>query len=97
MLRIVTVGAVLIALMFAVKDEQLLQRAHLVGYCSTLVRGTDGSEWRSCVPGKIAGRPGLVLDGCTDVGRHGNAEIWGCPARLEDTFRPPTANTIAGQ
>jgi hypothetical protein len=89
MLRIVAVGAVLIALLITVKDQRLLQRAHLVGYCSTLQQSTDGSEWRSCVPGKVSGRPGLELDGCIDYGRYRNAEIWGCPASLDNTFRRP--------
>jgi hypothetical protein len=84
MLRIAAVGTVLIALMIAVKDQRLLQRAHLVGYCSTVARAPDGSEWRQCVPGKLSGRPGLELNSCTDFGRKGNAEIWGCPAALDD-------------
>ena len=83
MLRIVAVGAVLIALMLAVKDQRLLQRAHLVGYCSTYAHAEDGSEWRSCIPGKISGRPSLELDSCTDWGRYGAGEIWSCPASLD--------------
>jgi hypothetical protein len=82
LLRIVTVGAVLIALLVTVKDQRLLQRAHLVGYCSTVAQAADGTEWRSCVPGRISGRPGLELDSCTDYGRYGRAEVWNCPAGL---------------
>ena len=82
MLRIVAVGTLLIALLITVKDHRVLQRAHLIGYCSTVAQGTDGSEWRSCVPGKLSGRPGLEFDSCTDVGRYGNAEYWTCPATL---------------
>ena len=88
MLRIVAVGAVLVALLVAIKDQRLLQRAHLVGYCSTVAQAEDGTEWRSCVPGKISGRPGLVLDACTDFGRYGRAEIWNCPAPVVDRPRP---------
>jgi hypothetical protein len=84
LLRIVAVGTVLIALLISIKDQRLLQRAHLVGSCSTLAQAPDGSEWRSCVPGRLSGRPGLELNSCTDFGRHGNAEIWGCPAALDD-------------
>jgi hypothetical protein len=84
MLRIVAVGATLIALLIAVKDHRLLQRAHLVGSCSTVGQAQDGSEWRACVPGKLSGRPGLELNSCTDIGRHRNAEIWTCPAKLDD-------------
>jgi hypothetical protein len=87
LLRIILVGTVLIALMTAVKTERLLQRAHLVGYCSTYAQTTDGSEWRSCVPGRLSGRPSLELNSCTDFGRQGIAEIWSCPAALDDKAR----------
>ena len=87
MLRIVVYGLVLIALMATIKSQRVLQRAHLVGACSTLVQAADGSQWRSCVPGKLSGRPGLTLDSCTDWGLHGNAEIWNCPAQLDDRYR----------
>jgi hypothetical protein len=87
LLRIVTVGAVLIALLITVKDQRVLQRAHLVGYCSTVAQATDGSEWRSCVPGKLSGRPGLEFNSCTDFGRNGNAEVWNCPAALDNKAR----------
>jgi hypothetical protein len=74
----------LIALLITIKSQRVLQRAHLVGFCSTVAQAQDGSEWRSCVPGKLSGRPGLELDSCTDIGRHGNAEVWTCPAALDD-------------
>jgi hypothetical protein len=70
--------------MITVKDQRLLQRAHLVGSCSTFARADDGSEWRSCVPGRFSGRPGMALTSCTDVGRRGSAEVWRCPASLDD-------------
>ena len=84
MLRIVAVGLSIIALLITIKSQRVLQRAHLVGSCSTLARAVDGSEWRSCVPGKLSGRPGLTLDSCTDWGLRGDAEIWSCPARLDN-------------
>jgi hypothetical protein len=84
LLRILAVGTVLIALLVTIKSQRVLQRSHLVGYCSTVARATDGSEWRSCVPGKLSGRPGMELNSCTDYGRQGNAEVWNCPAALDD-------------
>jgi hypothetical protein len=84
LLRIVAVGAVLIALLITIKNQRLLERAHLVGSCSTVARAEDGSEWRSCVPGRLSGRPGMELTNCTDLGRHGSAELWSCPAPLDD-------------
>jgi hypothetical protein len=87
MLRILVYGLVVFALMITIKSQRVLQRSHLVGACSTIVQAADGSEWRSCVPGKISGRPGLTLDACTDWGLRGNAEIWNCPARLDDRYQ----------
>ncbi|HEX9268236.1 MAG TPA: hypothetical protein VF998_00195 [Candidatus Limnocylindria bacterium] len=84
MLRILAVGTMLVALLISIKSQRLLQRAHLVGFCSTVAQAEDGSEWRSCVPGRLSGRPGLELNSCTDFGRHGPAEIWNCPAALDD-------------
>lgn len=83
MLRIAAVGAVLIALLIAVKDHRVLERSHVVGSCAKIGERFDGSEWRACVPGRLTGRPGLTLAGCTDLGRRDVAEIWHCPTRLE--------------
>jgi hypothetical protein len=74
----------LIALLISIKEQRVRQRAHLVGHCSTVVQGEDGSEWRKCVPGRISGRPSLELTSCTDYGRNGEAEYWNCPATLDD-------------
>ena len=84
MLRIVVYGLILIAALVTIKSQRVLQRAHLVGVCSTVAQAADGSEWRSCVPGKLSGRPGLTLDSCTDWGLYGRAEYWSCPARLDN-------------
>ena len=83
MFRIVAVGALLVALLITIKDQRVLQRAQLVGYCSTVSSDAAGSEWRKCVPGKLSGRPGLELNGCTDWGLYNEAEFWACPARLD--------------
>lgn len=82
LLRIVLVGTVIAALLIAVKDQRLLQRAHMVGVCTTYAQAPDNGEWRACYPGRLAGRPSLELDGCTDAGRIGDAEVWRCPAHL---------------
>jgi len=86
-LRIIVVGAVLAALMIGIKDERILQRTHIVGSCSavpdsTVSSSVGGSEWHSCVPGRLTGRPGLTMDGCTDFGLYRNAEFWQCPAKV---------------
>ena len=82
MLRFVAAAAIGVALLAVVKREHVLERAHIVGACTTYAQSADGTEWRECVPGKISGRPSLKLNGCTNVRRHGNNELWHCPARL---------------
>ena len=59
----------------------MLQRAHLVGSCSTVASAADGSEWRSASPGSSPAGPASKLDSCTDWGLYGDAEYWSCPAR----------------
>ena len=77
-----------IALLVAVKQEHLLERAHITGYCRTYATSPDGTELRECVPGQISGRPSLKLSNCTLVGPRGANELWRCPARIEsDTSR----------
>jgi hypothetical protein len=82
MLRIFLTAIFIFAALVTVKRERLLERAHIVGACTTYAHGADGTEWRECASGRISGRPSLKLNGCTDVGSHGKNELWHCPARL---------------
>ena len=82
MLRFLAVAAAGVALLATVKRERLLERAHIVGVCTTYAQAADGTEWRECSSGRLSGRPNLRLNGCTDVGPHGKTELWHCPARL---------------
>jgi hypothetical protein len=82
MLRVVITAALGLALMGTVKHEHLLERAHIVGSCTTYAHGRDGTEWRRCSSGRISGRPNLKLNGCTDAGPRGDDVLWHCPARL---------------
>jgi hypothetical protein len=87
-LRMALALALGIALLVGVKQERLLERAHITGYCRTYAKSADGTEFRECFPGKISGRPSLRRNNCTDVGPHGSNELWHCPARLaSDTSR----------
>jgi hypothetical protein len=82
MLRFLAVAAAGIAMLTTVKRERLLERAHIVGVCTTYAQAADGGEWRECFSGRLSGRPSLKLNGCTKAGRHGTNELWHCPARL---------------
>lgn len=82
MLRFLAAAAIGVALLTAVKRERLLERAHIVGVCTTYAQGADGTEWRECFAGRLSGRPSLKLNGCTAVGAHRGNQLWQCPARL---------------
>jgi hypothetical protein len=82
MLRFMAAAAIGIALLAVVKREQVLERAHIVGACTTYAQAADGSEWRECYPGRISGRPSLKLNNCTPSGFHGDNQLWHCPAQL---------------
>jgi hypothetical protein len=87
-LRMALALALGISLLVAVKQEHLLERAHITGYCRTYATAADGTEFRECFPGQISGHPSLKRNNCTDVGAHGANELWHCPARLaSDTSR----------
>jgi hypothetical protein len=77
-----------IALLVAVKQDRLLERAHITGYCRTYAKAADATEFRECLPGKLSGLPSLKRSNCTLIGPHGANQLWHCPARLEsDTSR----------
>jgi hypothetical protein len=82
LLRILLVGAALVAALIVVKDHRVLQRMHITGYCETYAQAKDGGEWRACYAGHLEGRPSLELNGCKDRGLVGKAEVWRCPAPL---------------
>jgi hypothetical protein len=82
MFRVFLAAILIVAALVTVKYERLLERAHIVGACTTYSHDAEGTEWRTCSAGRISGRPNLKLNGCTDLGPRGAGELWRCPARL---------------
>ena len=84
MLKILLATAVVAAAMLAIKDGRVLERAGLVGRCTTVgAPAADGSTMHACRPGKLEGRPDLSRDACTSTGLAGGVEYWRCPAAVE--------------
>jgi hypothetical protein len=83
MVRILIVAALIAASLFVVKENGVLTRSGLMGYCTSVATpaGTDGS-WRACHNGRLSGRPSLSLDACQPQGRNGEIEYWRCPAAV---------------
>jgi hypothetical protein len=78
--RIVLTGALVLALMIAVKDGRILRETGLTGVCSPSQTLRDGTQLEACRAGKLAGRPSLAGQGCTQDGVTGTYEYWRCPA-----------------
>lgn len=81
--KILFVAVLLGAALVVVKQERLLEKAGLVGYCQVAraPQGDDG-EWHACYEGLMSGYPNLVKDSCTREGRRPGVEYWRCPVPL---------------
>lgn len=84
MLRIWLMAMLAAAVLITVKDQDLLHRVGLIGYCTTTTapRGATGA-WRACEKGKLDGRPDLARQSCRRQGVSGSVEYWSCPAKVE--------------
>jgi hypothetical protein len=72
------------AVLFAVKDQDLMHRAGLIGYCTTTTPPPGGKgAWRVCEKGKLDGRPDLSRQSCVRRGHSGRVEFWSCPAKID--------------
>jgi hypothetical protein len=83
LLRFLFVAVLLVAALVVVKQERLLEKAGLVGYCQ-VVRAPPGEDgvWHGCHEGLMSGYPNLVKDSCTREGRRPGIEYWRCPVGL---------------
>ena len=83
MVRILVVAALIAVSLYVVKENGMVTRAGLMGYCTSTATptGTDGS-WRACHSGRLSGRPSLYLEACQPKARSGEIEYWRCPATV---------------
>ena len=85
MLRLWLMAMLAAAVLFTVKDQDLMHRAGLIGYCTntTAPAGAKGA-WRACEKGKLDGRPDLSRQSCVRKGHSGySVEYWSCPAKVK--------------
>lgn len=80
LIRIILTGAVVLALMIAVKDGRILRDTGMTGRCSPAQTLADGTQLEACRSGKLVGRPDLSGQGCTATGATGTYQYWRCPA-----------------
>ena len=84
MLRILMVGAAIVAALVFAQREHWFARAGLVGTCrlSPAPIG-DTAQWWSCRQGVLTGYPVLTRHECDDRGVVLGREVWRCPTPLE--------------
>ena len=83
MVRIVFVAALLAVALVVVRQQDVLQNAGLVGYCSQIATpaGKTGF-WHECRSGKVTGTPGLPLGPCKRIRHEVSHDVWRCPTEL---------------
>jgi hypothetical protein len=82
-LRFAAAATLFLALLVLVKEENVLQRAGLVGSCQQVATpyGNWG-EWWACRSGRISGRTDLTKRSCDRIGVARGLEYWRCPATV---------------
>jgi hypothetical protein len=83
-LRFALLAAVIAAGLGVMQQKQVLQNAHLTGYCSQIATpaGQTG-VWHACRPGKLTGTPGLSRGSCARTNHSKAVDLWRCPTALE--------------
>jgi hypothetical protein len=85
MLRILFVGAAIVAALVVAQRDHWFQRAGVVGTCRLAQPGyaNDTAQWWSCRQGLITGYPVLTRQQCDSTGFVLNRELWRCTTPLE--------------
>ena len=88
MFRTTLAAALVASALAAAHHERVLDRAGLLGSCTTLNASTeDGSRWLECKPGDMTGYPDLSQDACTRGAMRGEVRYWHCPTTLYASAR----------
>lgn len=89
LLRIFAVGAVVIALMVAVRDGRVLRDAGLLSHCNSVtVNGRGDPTLLSCSKGRLDGWPDMTNKSCSLIAVHPNREYWHCQAPVVSSQTP---------
>lgn len=83
-LRFALLAAVIAAALGLMQQKQVLQNAHLTGYCTQIATpaGQTG-VWHECRSGRLTGTPGLSRGSCARVSHAADRDLWRCPTALE--------------
>ena len=84
LLRFVLFAAIIAAALAVVQQKQVLQNAHLTGYCTAIATPAGKSGvWHECRSGSLTGTPGLSRGSCVRVSHDATRDLWRCPTALE--------------
>jgi hypothetical protein len=89
LVKILVVGAVLIAAMAAIRDGTVLRDAGLLSSCSTVsAHAQTDSSTLSCSKGRLDGFPDLTNKSCSLISVHPTREYWRCDASVVSSQTP---------
>jgi len=83
---IVTVAAVIFALMVVVKDGRALRMVGLTGSCAVVKTYGDSTTLVACRPGSLGGRPALPRTVCTSAPASPTVQYWHCAAGFKVSY-----------
>jgi len=83
---IVTVTALIFALMVVVKDGRALRMTGLTGSCQIAQRYADSSFLVACRAGKLDGLPDLSRRACTSAQVTPGLQYWHCAAGTDVAY-----------
>jgi hypothetical protein len=83
-IKILLVGAAIVAFMVVAQDRHWPQKVGAVGACTAIAAPPEdpSGSWYSCKQGLINGFPNLETDHCARIGLVRHREIWQCDAPL---------------
>ena len=89
LLKILVVGAVLIAAMGAIRDGRILRDAGLLHSCTAVAvnRNADPTEM-SCSKGRLDGFPDLTNKSCKLIAARPQRQYWRCDAPVVSSQSP---------
>ncbi|MGL6278499.1 MAG: hypothetical protein ACRC50_02965 [Gaiella sp.] len=85
LVKIILVLALLVAGLAVVQQQQVVQRAGIVGRCEEVrapANDVRGTQWWSCSEGLITGYPSLIKDNCALRLRLESRQVWRCPTPI---------------
>jgi hypothetical protein len=82
-LRIVLLSALIAAALVVVRQQEVLENAGLIGYCTEVATPTGHTGvWHECHSGKLTGTPGLPLASCKRMRHSADTDLWRCPVGI---------------